>query len=1091
MAEFQGSGLSRFIGRDFARAGRSLLVAAAIGGLLTLGGALAPARAQVNTVSIWIQTMDSCKQSLGSAAYVIKNASGSFQASVTTPASSPHSVSSGNCPLPRGSCTASTDGCVQVAALPVGDSFQIRETATPPATNGNPFGYAPCNGGSACRSETANVSISSSGAVSALTTNAYPDGTFSYYPGSTASFAGTAADPIVFHDFGLGSGSCDGDGDADDHLTGSPSSHCPYLPESAEASACQPYPWSCTLPTSSLHFSLSNPGSVTAGTPFNEKITALDSSNKVVTSYTGGQTIAWYGPSSSPSGAAPKYPANPVTFSSGVAQVSITLPDAQSTTLTAQQGNVSGTVNLVVAGGPAARLGLTAPPAVTAGQPFNETLSATDAYGNVAAYSGGHSLSWSGPANAPNGTPPAYPANPVTFSAGTATVSLTLFDVQTTTLGVSDGALTGSTAAFSVAPAGANFFAVATPANQTAGTPFSVSISALDKYGNTATGYAGSQSLTFSGPLSSPNHTAPVYPASVSFVKGVGSGTLTLFDAQTTTLTATQATLTGTSGSFTVNAGRVAALTLGSVVAQTAGVPFNAALGAADAYGNPYTGGMCVTFSGPGTSPSGTAPSYPPAGSCATGQSSLSFSNGAASPAITLYKAQQTALTATSGSFSASSGTLSVLAGSARLLRLGNPGSVTAGTPFTVKLTALDAWGNTAKGYPSPACLAFSGPVASPNGTAPAYPGSGSCSAGRSSVSFQSGVAKVSLTLFNAASTTLSASDGSVSGTSPGFTVGPRAASSFNVANPGPQLAGTSFSDQIRALDAYGNTATSYGGSPSISGPHTSPSGSTPQYSSPSFAGGVATVTIRLFDAETTSLTATDGSVQGSSGLFSVAPTGASTFNLANPGGQQAGVQFNETITAVDPYGNQATTYPSTACVAFGGPDQSPDGTAPSYPGQGSCDSGQSQVSFSGGVASVPVTLFDAESTSLSAAAGSISGRSGSFAVSPGTTTESLSVELPASSTPGTPVTGTASALDPWGNMNTSDTSTLSVTTSDPLAVPDVDYQSTANLSGGTATFSVTFPGDITGLTYGTQSVTVLGLTGDTGMSASGSTQVG
>ena len=35
-----------------------------------------------------------------------------------------------------------------------------------------------------------------------------------------------AVDPIVFHNFQLGNGSCDGDSDADDHLTGSPSVHC-------------------------------------------------------------------------------------------------------------------------------------------------------------------------------------------------------------------------------------------------------------------------------------------------------------------------------------------------------------------------------------------------------------------------------------------------------------------------------------------------------------------------------------------------------------------------------------------------------------------------------------------------------------------------------------------------------------------------------------------------------------------------------------------------------------------------------------------------------------------------------------------------
>jgi len=68
----------------------------------------------------------------------------------------------------------------------------------------------------------------------------------------TSFYAGTKSDPIVVHDFGLAAPSsnpalrCDGDGDADDHLTGTPSSHCAY-PEGQESSACTPYPWSCTL----------------------------------------------------------------------------------------------------------------------------------------------------------------------------------------------------------------------------------------------------------------------------------------------------------------------------------------------------------------------------------------------------------------------------------------------------------------------------------------------------------------------------------------------------------------------------------------------------------------------------------------------------------------------------------------------------------------------------------------------------------------------------------------------------------------------------------------------------------------------------
>jgi hypothetical protein len=91
--------------------------------------------------------------------------------------------------------------------------------------------------------------VGSGGGLSAIVTAVYPDGTTATWP-STGSYSGTPSDPIVFHDFGLAApgsahnAQCDGDGDADDHLTGTPSSHCAY-PEPQEASACQPFPWSC------------------------------------------------------------------------------------------------------------------------------------------------------------------------------------------------------------------------------------------------------------------------------------------------------------------------------------------------------------------------------------------------------------------------------------------------------------------------------------------------------------------------------------------------------------------------------------------------------------------------------------------------------------------------------------------------------------------------------------------------------------------------------------------------------------------------------------------------------------------------------
>lgn len=193
--------------------------------------------------TVWLQTLDSCRQALGGASYQVLDSSGAVVESVTTPAAAPQTIGAGACPLQRGSCARTSTGCVQLSGLASSATYKVRETGTPPANRTNPEGYAPCNAGSACQAEWATVSIDGLGRVSALTTNVAPDGSTQTYPGSGAA-AGSQADPVLFHDFGLGEGSCDGDHDADDHLTGTPSSHCQY-PEGREATACQPYPWSC------------------------------------------------------------------------------------------------------------------------------------------------------------------------------------------------------------------------------------------------------------------------------------------------------------------------------------------------------------------------------------------------------------------------------------------------------------------------------------------------------------------------------------------------------------------------------------------------------------------------------------------------------------------------------------------------------------------------------------------------------------------------------------------------------------------------------------------------------------------------------
>jgi hypothetical protein len=997
------------------RARRVALFGIGLVGAYTLGGYVLPAQPvhAGSTTTIWIQTMDSCKQSLGQSQFEVTDGA-SFDVVVTTPSSPLKSVASGGCPLQHGNCSTTKNGCVQVAGLPLADSFHIRETALPPANSGNPLGYAPCNGGSACQNEYDNFTVSSSGAVSANTTNVYPSGTIAVYPNTTpTSFDGSTSNPIVFHDFGLGSGSCDGDSDADDHMTGTPGSHCGY-PEAQEASACQPYPWSCTLPSGATYFMLSNPVGVVAGVPFNETITAVDSHNSVVTTYKGQKTLSWSGPSKSATGKSPIYPANPVTFTSGVVQVAITLTDAQTTSLSVSDGSTVGSVPaVVVSGNTATKLTLTKPSSVTAGTPFTETVKALDSYGNAAGYSGPKTLTWTGPSPSPT-TPPAYPANPVTFASGASTVSITLYDVQTTTLSVSDGTSSGATSSFAVATPGANYFALSIPAAQTAGIAFSETVTALDQWANKVTGYTGTKTLTWSGPSNSPNLTAPSYPTTLSFSSGVGTATIKLYDAQTTTLTATQGTLKGTSGSFAVGPAAMSAISLATPSAPTAGTPFTETLGATDTYGNGIaSASVCVTFTGPASSPHLNAPAYPAAGPCAPGQSSVAVAGGTASLAVTLFDAQSTVLHAATGSLTAATATFTVAAAPTSLLGVAAPGTPTAGTAFTETLSAGDAYGNPVTGT---LCVTFSGPGNSPKGNLPAYPAAGGCGTGVSSVTFSSsGSATASITLFDAQTIAIGATVGSVNGSTGSFTVNPGAAASFTVPTPGVQTAAIGFTETITAYDQWGNAATGYSGTPSITGPHPSPKGTGPAYGPMSFSSAVAFVSITLYDAETTSLTVSDGTVSGNSGTFSV---NAALFQLgaANPGLQTAGAPFNLSLTATDSYNNALS---GSVCVTFSGPSNSPSSKAAAYPPAGTCGTGESSVTFSStGSATVPVTLFDAQTTSITATQGSLTGATGNFTVDPAAAA-AFTVPNPGAQTAGTAFTETITALDQWGNAAT------------------------------------------------------------------------
>src|SRR5205807_982051 len=122
----------------------------------------------------------------------------------------------------------------------------------------------------------------------------------------------------------------------------------------------------------------------------------------------------------------------------------------------------------------------------TAGTSFNETVTAQDAYKRSEERRVGKERTYTGtgvPGTAPDGIhTPVYPTNPVSFSAGQATLAITLYKAESPTLRVSDGAISGASASFTVNPATASQFSVPTPATQTAGTSFNETVTAQDAY---------------------------------------------------------------------------------------------------------------------------------------------------------------------------------------------------------------------------------------------------------------------------------------------------------------------------------------------------------------------------------------------------------------------------------------------------------------------------------------------------------------------------------------------------------------------------------------------------------------------------------
>jgi hypothetical protein len=354
----------------------------------------------------------------------------------------------------------------------------------------------------------------------------------------------------------------------------------------------------------------------------NLTITAKDEKESTVTTFTGTHSLIFSGASSSPGGTAPTVvnssgtavafgSATALTFASGVATVAsskngvLNLYRAAAANIVATEGAITTTSppTITATPGAATKYALAVQSTTpTVGTGDDLTITAQDTYGNTAtAYTGSHNLVFSGAVAGPGGNLPTVSdsagndiafgtATPIVFSAGVATAAgevngeMVLYKSATVaSVKATEGTIVNT--AVSVTPvAGAAAKLVLTAATLTpvAAASDNLTTTAQDTYGNTATSYAGSKSITFSGATISPSGAAPNVtntagsainfgsPTVLTFTNGAtATRVLKLNKAEVANVTATDGTIsTAAPLTFTVSVGVAARWALTGVAAS-------------------------------------------------------------------------------------------------------------------------------------------------------------------------------------------------------------------------------------------------------------------------------------------------------------------------------------------------------------------------------------------------------------------------------------------------------------------------------------------------------------------------------------------
>jgi hypothetical protein len=303
------------------------------------------------------------------------------------------------------------------------------------------------------------------------------------------------------------------------------------------------------VPATQLAISNLSATNLTAGSMVSFTVTAEDSSGAVVPTYTGTIRLTSTDNHATAGGSSLPMTYTFVAGDNGTHTCTVMLTSAGTQTITATDAadkSLTATSSpIMVSAGSLSGFAVHVVSANTlvAGEPFLVTAQAADQFGNPLA-------SYSGPSNITIAADPPDPqANPpITATLNSSGLGVFLGDLKTAGLYrliATAGSFSSVGTSIAVNPAPANHFAITTPSATTTGSPLNVTVTALDPFGNIATGYSGKVHFT-----STDAHAT--LPPNSTLASGVGTFSVTLTTAGSQTIAATDTistnpVITGTS----------------------------------------------------------------------------------------------------------------------------------------------------------------------------------------------------------------------------------------------------------------------------------------------------------------------------------------------------------------------------------------------------------------------------------------------------------------------------------------------------------------------------------------------------------------